>query len=107
MSLTKPIPKKMREELVEDPFMQKCCLSDFDLENQCDGRIEWHHNLIFASNRINEKFCILPVCHFHHVHESVWKQELNQVMVDRATYEELKPYSKAIDYVALKKRYEN
>lgn len=103
MSLTKPIPRQMREELAEDPFMKECCLGT----ELCKGRVQWHHHLKFAGKRINEKWCILPVCEFHHSKEALYKKSLDCVMVLRATYEELKPYSKAIDYVALKRKYEN
>lgn len=106
MSLTKPIPKKMRDELAEDQFMQECCLIEAQDCWKCEGRIQWHHHLKFAGKRINEKWCILPVCEWHHKNESVYKKELDEIMVSRATYEELQPYSKAIDYVSMKKLYE-
>lgn len=99
MSLSKPIPKKMRDEMAEDSFMKSCCLQGFD---SCSGRIEWHHNLIYASNRVNEKFCILPLCSEHHKKESRYKKILNRIMVWRATYDECRRYSKAVDYVGLK-----
>lgn len=99
--LRKPIPPRMRSELSEDPYMTKCCLNYLE---ECDGRIEWHHNLIYASKRVNEKWCILPVCHYHHTHESENKNLLNQEMVRRASFQELAKYSKAIDYVALKRK---
>ena len=102
MSLTSPIPKNIREELSNDIFMSKCCLKDW----MCAGRIEWHHNLIYAGKRVNERWCILPVCYHHHRLESQFKKELNKIMVQRATYEELSNYSKAIDYCKLKKEYE-
>lgn len=104
MSLTKPIPKKMREELSEDPFMNKCCLEEIGF---CSGRIQWHHHLKFAGKRINEKWCILPVCEAHHHLEAQYKYALDEIMVSRATYDELRPYSKAIDYVWMKMKYEN
>lgn len=103
MSLTKPIPKDMREEMANDPFMEVCCIEDED----CGGRIEWHHNLIYAGKRVNEKWAILPVCHHHHFYEFEFKKRLNKVMVTRATEAELRAYSKAIDYVALKRKYED
>lgn len=99
MSLTKPIPKKIREELEEDPFMQKCCLSDYHI---CEGRIQWHHHLKFAGKRVNEKWCILPVCELAHKQEAGYKEELNNIMCSRATYDELIPYSKAINYLGIK-----
>lgn len=103
MSLIKPIPKKMREELSEDPFMEKCCLRT----GMCVGRIQWHHHLKFAGKRINEKWCILPLCEWHHRQEARFKDVLDEIMVSRATEGELRPYSKAIDYIALKRKYED
>lgn len=94
----------MREELSDDPFMQKCCLSIY---HTCKGRIQWHHHLKFAGKRVNEKWCILPVCELAHKLEAIYKSELDYVMCKRATFDELKPYSKAIDYVALKRKNEN
>lgn len=102
MSLTRPIPKKVREELSEDPFMLTCCLKDFS--PLCSGRIQWHHHLKFAGKRVNEKWCILPVCEYHHAKEAVYKDFLDIVMLRRATIEELKPYSKAIDYAGMKRQ---
>lgn len=102
MSLTKPIPKKMREEMTDDTFMNLCCIQD----STHHGRIQWHHHLKFAGKRVNEKWCILPVCELHHRLEAKYKQQLDAVMVSRATYEELSKYSKAIDYCKLKKHYE-
>ena len=97
-SMTKPIPAKMREELAQDPFMSRCCITLGD----CEGRIQWHHNLIFASKRVNEYWAILPVCEKHHREESSHKKFLNYVMCSRAPIDDLIKYSKVIDYVAIK-----
>jgi len=105
MSLTRPIPKKVREQLAEDPFMQSCCLAS--TEYACEGRIQWHHHLKYGGKRQDEPWGILPVCELHHKLEAQFKYELDEVMVSRATYEQLKPYSKAVDYVWLKMKYEN
>lgn len=92
----RPIPLKLREEMSEDNFYKKCVLQD---EN-CSGKIEFHHNLIYAGRQVNEKFCILPVCKFHHDHEknSEIKKRLNWIMWNRATKEQIQKYSKAVDY---------
>lgn len=97
-SMQKPIPADMRAEMDEDPFMHRCCLAD----NTCEGRIEWHHNLIYAGKRVNEKWAVLPCCHYHHTSESHFKEQLNKIMCSRASVEDLEKYSKAIDYVAIK-----
>lgn len=87
-SMTKPIPLKMRNELAEDPFMKTCCL----LSSDCRGRIEFHHNLIYAGKRVNEYGAILPLCHFHHEKESKFKKQLNRIMEFRMTREEKDKY---------------
>lgn len=96
------IPEKLKQEMASDPFYETCCLSYL---GGCIGRIEWHHNLIFAGKQINEKFTILPLCTYHHNVEKRFdiKPKLNQLMVDRATEEELEKYSKVIDWKKYKK----
>ena len=75
----------------EDPYYKHCCL---ELDGYCEGRIQWHHNLRSWLNgnkgRVNEKFCILPVCEFHHrkADTSIIKALLDLEMWSRATKEE-------------------
>ena len=57
-----PIPKAIREELAEDPYMKKCALQD----SYCSGRVEWHHAFTYAGKRVNELWSIIPLCHEHH-----------------------------------------
>lgn len=92
MSLTLPIPIAMREEMSNDPFYKKCCVAD----SECGGRIEWNHALIYAGKRQNEKFCILPMCHWHHYHEARRdiKKKINTLLLKRATPEDLAKYPK-------------
>lgn len=89
-SMVKYIPLKMREELAEDLFMKTCCL----LSLECKGRIEFHHNLIYAGKRVNEYGAILPVCHYHHEKESKFKKQLDRIMEFRMTREEKNKYPK-------------
>jgi hypothetical protein len=105
MSLTRPVPKKVKEQLSEDPFMLSCCLAS--TEHNCEGRIQWHHHLKYGGKRQDEPWGILPVCELHHRLEAQFKNELDKLMVWRATEEQLKPYCKATDYITLKRKYEN
>ena len=57
------IPKKLNNELNEDPFYLSCCLAGF---GPCSGRIQRHHNLIYAGKQVQSKSCILPACEGHH-----------------------------------------
>jgi hypothetical protein len=88
--LTKPIPIKQRNEMSEDPFMKRCCIRD---EN-CDGRINWHHHQKYCGRRISDKFSILPVCEFHHRWEAGYKDKLNWIMINRMTKEDFEKYPK-------------
>jgi hypothetical protein len=87
------IPNKLREEMAEDPYYQQCCLS---YTGMCEGRIEWHHALRYASQQQNYKFCILPLCHAHHLKadSKIIKPLLEKIMTARATEEEKKLFPK-------------
>lgn len=96
------IPTELIEDMDNDPFYKKCCIAD----ETCSGRIEWHHNLIFASKQVNEKFCILPVCHSHHEREKNKDigERLDYIMLCRAENGTLERFSKVIPYIAIKER---
>ena len=103
MSLTKIIPKKMREEMAVDPFYQRCCISG---ARKAPGvKIEWHHNFTSYQygnkGRLNEKWAILPVCEAVHLKAgtSEIKERLDWVMLNRTDDETLKKYSKAEDLI--------
>lgn len=100
------IPKALNDELNEDPFYRKCCLSFL---GGCGGRIERHHNLIYAGRQYQAKFCILPACHDHHdmARKTEIKERFDWVMLNRATYEEILSISKAINYVFVLERLNN
>lgn len=55
------ISKKVKDILLADPFMKKCCIG-----GMCEGRIEFHHVWIYAGRQIDEVWAIMPACHFHH-----------------------------------------
>lgn len=83
MSLTRPIPKAVREKLSADPFYKVCCIAD---EHCSEGKVEWHHNLTFAGKRVDDDFGILPACHLHHLRASVRDihERFDYVMLSRA-----------------------
>ncbi len=104
MSLTKPIPKKLRDEMSEDPFYQRCCITL--MTKSTTRKIEWHHNFRWQGTRLNEKWCILPV--LKEIHDkadtSLMKEKLDWVMFNRADDETLKKYSKAEDLIKKRDR---
>lgn len=92
------IPPELREEMSQDPFYKKCCVTG------AYGKIEWHHNLIFGGKQVNEKFCILPLAKEIHDKIELYKEKCDWIMLNRATDEELTRHSKAIDYKAYRDR---
>lgn len=103
--LTKPIPKPLREEMSQDKFYSKCCIAD----ETCEGRIEWHHALKSYipphKGRVNEKEAILPVCTAHHKKADTRevKENLDWIMLNRMSNEQIELFSKATDYKQYKK----
>jgi hypothetical protein len=97
----RPIPKAMREEMALDPYMKRCCLAYL---GGCDGRIEWHHVFIYGGKQLNEKWAIVPACHDHHMKAEPLRPHFETVALNRATEDELKAISKAVDYIAKRNR---
>ena len=95
------IPTKLREEMANDPTYSRCIVT-----GRADEKIDWHHALIFGGRQVNEKWCILPLLHSVHEIEKMpmVKDRLDWIMLNRATDEELKRYSKAVDLLAKRER---
>lgn len=99
MPMRKPIPAYLRSKLAQDKFMSQCCVMD----ETCWGRIEWNHHFQYAGRRMNEPWGILPMCQSHHIREAQFRDELDRIMVSRATEDELAPFCKAKDYIRIKR----
>jgi len=95
------IPPTMREEMANDPFYLKCCLASL---GGCGGRIEWHHVLTYGGKQIQEIWAIVPACHEHHMKAAPLNDHFLKVALNRATDDQLLKYSKAINYLELRKR---
>lgn len=95
------IPPKLNKEMNDDPYYKRCCVT-----GSTDGKIERHHNLIFAGRQVQEKWCILPILKSVHdkANNSLVKGHLDWIMLNRGTDEELKRYSKAVDLIAKRER---
>ena len=87
------IPLELKEEMANDIFYKKCCIT-----NQSNEKIDWHHNLIFKGQQVNEKFCILPLLNSIHRDIVKYKEKCDWIMWNRATPEQIQKYSKAINY---------
>lgn len=92
------IPKKLRAELSAKPEYSLCMVTG-EPGSRMDP-IQWHHNMTWAGNQLQKEFCIIPVKRSIHdeADNSVMKEFLNWIMVNRMSDAELDHYSKAIDY---------
>ena len=87
------IPLKLRDEMESDSFYKQCCIT-----GRNDEKIEWHHNLIYGGQQVNEKFCILPLTDWVHREIVKHKQKCDWIMWSRASEQEIEKYSKATNY---------
>jgi len=82
-------------------------------EGGCAGRITWEHTLTFGNKQIDEVWAIIKLCARHHSVDE-WqdcglldKKKNVKIALNRATDAELMKYSKAINYLELRKRLNN
>lgn len=99
MSLIRPIPPKMRAEMDKDPFYHKCCVTG--LPESAWTKIEWHHAFKWTGQRVNEKWCIVPLAKYIHerVHEQGIAEVVERIILNRADEGTLRRYSKAINLI--------
>jgi len=92
----RPIPLKLREKMSQDPYYSRCCINDYE----CDGTVQWHHAIEVSGRQIDEEWSIVPACKHHHDHTNKeYIDRLQLIALERATVEELKGISKAIDLI--------
>lgn len=89
------IPDALRAEMDADPWMHRCCIT-----GETRGKIEWHHALIHAGRQVNEAFAIVPLSQAIHerVHEQIIKDLVDWIVWNRATDEQIRYYSRAVNY---------
>lgn len=95
------IPKKLKEEMANDPFYKKCCITGTLATN---AKVEWHHGLMFAGKRVQEKFAIIPLRKDIHDNVVYYREKCDWIILNRATDEQLKKYSKSTDLIAMRDR---
>ena len=90
---------ELLNELIKNPWYSKCCITG-------KSPVQFHHNFIFAGRKVEEVWCILPVTKSIHDIEKRRdiKEKLDWIMLNRASAEELKRYSKVENLLAKKIR---
>ena len=94
------ISNKTREILLNDPRMKRCALRGI-IEHTCSPKIDWHHNLIYASKQSDIPNTIIGICsEIHRIADRKdIKQALNKIMYAQMTEEDFKLIPK---YVPIK-----
>ncbi len=100
------VPQSLKDQWQENPA-KKCCRAD---EGNCQGKLTKDHTITWKGRQLQEDFAIVDVCEFHHaVNKFMDCGDLNRekhiwVALNKATDQQLLDISKAIDYLALRKR---
>lgn len=77
-------------------------------EKNCDGRLTIEHGLIFAGRQMDESWCLLWLCAYHHSVDKYQDNHIHSaekslwVVLNQASWAQLRSISKAIDYIARK-----
>lgn len=103
------ISTKVRKQIDADPEYRFCMLRAYK-DHICGGRITMEHALIHAGSQIDAKFAIISACargqevdHYQDAH-TMDKDMNHWVALNRASDEELKAISKAVDYFYIRER---
>lgn len=96
----RPISPRVRKIIDTDPYYRRCCVSGRTIN------LEMHHGLIFAGRQVDEAWAILPLTKKIHEREKEKQigEYLDWIMLNRATDEQLKKYSKLENLIAKKER---
>lgn len=104
---------KLRKEVGEDPEYTRCAVQGLlaGFIGPCAGRVTREHAIIYAGKKIQAKWAVIPYCAAHHGVDQ-FQDGITQtrkdirvwVAVNRATDDELRPYSKAINYIRERSR---
>jgi hypothetical protein len=91
------MPKKLRRELAEDPEYRICMVTG-EAGTRTDP-IEWHHAMTWAGSQLQKRFAIVSIKRSIHeqARNSVVKEFIDWIVLNRMTEDEIDYYSKAID----------
>lgn len=106
----RPIPPKMKKDMLEDPEYHACMRNAYFLDHICQGRLTLEHAFIYAGKQINEKWAIIAICAWSHDVDlyqgggNLDKKKNQYVALMRATNEDLEKYPKE-DWEQMRKYY--
>lgn len=98
------MPPKLRAECAAEPFYRSCARREALHDHECQpdplsGRlIEWEHAMIYASNQIQERWAVIPLCWYVHRGPALNKRINEWIALNRASEADIAKISKVIDY---------
>lgn len=96
----RPIPQKMKNEMLGDPLYMKCLRAEICKDHACQGRITLEHVWIYAGRQINEIWAIIPLCAYAHSVDlfqdrGILNKEINEwLSINRMTEEDMQKYDR-------------
>lgn len=100
--------KALRADVGADPEYSRCALQGLlsEIIGPCAGRVTREHAMYFKGSKIQKKWAIPPICACHHGVDEYQdgpgeapKIVRQWVALNRATDEELREVSKAVNYI--------
>lgn len=96
------IPAKLKKQFLADPEYKVCALKDY---HECGGRITLEHAIIVAGRQMQARWAIVPICARGHEVDGyqdahTMDKDMNKwVALNRATDDELRAISRAVNYI--------
>lgn len=91
----RPISKKNRRAIDEDPYFKICVRRG----EGCDGRITIEHAFIYAGRQVDELWAFVPLCWRHHLGDGFVKEIGQFKALDRLSNKEIEKIQKQYDRV--------
>lgn len=105
------MPANLRKECAADPAYRTCMRNAALHDHECQPDplqpwklLEWEHALIFAAKQIQEKYAVISSCWWAHRGAGLVKEINVWIALNRATDQQLKAISKAVDYIRMRNR---
>ncbi len=98
------MPNKLRKECAADPEYTHCMRRKLLRDHSCQSDpitgklIEWEHAMMFQGRQLQKKWAIIPICWLIHRGGKLDKEINMWIALNRATVEELREISSAVDY---------
>lgn len=90
------IPKKMRESMALEPYYHVCARREALHDHECQRDplnprkdVEWEHALIYAGQKVQKRFAIVPLCWWAHRGPGENKEINVWIALNRASEAEL------------------